>query len=96
MKTAPPDTIANRLVSCFPQIILALGMSLAVGVVVMAVIWSGSPPSPRETATPPYQASWRPTNHFRAVARAIPPVEAAITVTGGAYASARTRQPPNA
>ena len=56
------------------QIILALGLCIALGVIAMAVVWSSSPS--RHAKAP---ASWRASHHFRAVARARAPPRIAVS-----------------
>jgi hypothetical protein len=73
------------------QIILALGMSLALAVIAMAVIWSSSPPSANGAGAPGYRASWRPIHHFRAVAP-----RANLSSVADADPSPRRQSPPSA
>jgi hypothetical protein len=39
------------------KIILAFGMSVALGVIAISVVWSSSPPPPRAAGHPPIPAS---------------------------------------
>jgi hypothetical protein len=77
----PLDVVLSR-------IILAVGMSVALGVVATAVIWSGSPPSP----DPPL--AWRPSHQFRAVGTTLAPTEREVKAAADAATSLARRQPP--
>jgi hypothetical protein len=78
------------------QIILALGMGLALCVIAMAVIWSSSPSSTRGARAPGYRASWRPSHHFRAVVRADIAPKAQMTAEAATDAIVGKQQPPSA
>ncbi len=78
------------------QIILAFGMTIALGVIAMAVIWSSSPSSANGARAPGYRASWRPGHHFRAVARVNDSAQAQITADAATDTRLRKQPPPSA
>jgi hypothetical protein len=78
------------------QIILALGMTIALAVIAMSVIWSSSPSNAIGARTPGYRASWRPSHHFRAVARANTAPRAQLTAEAATDAHVRKLPPPSA
>jgi hypothetical protein len=51
------------------KIILAFGMSVALGMIVMSIVWSSSPPNSQGRGDAVHRGAWRSSHQFRAVAR---------------------------
>jgi hypothetical protein len=68
---APLEVMLSRL-------ILAIGLSVALGVVVMAVVWSSSPPAVTDAGTARHAGHWGASRQFHAAPRttALPVTEA--------------------